>query len=95
MGKKKRAAREAAEEVTENGPDDNAKAETKLELLNVDSSERKKKKKKKKRNKEQNDGDSNETPTVSIALPGSIIDNAQSLELATRVTPLLLSLRVN
>ncbi|CDO99020.1 unnamed protein product [Coffea canephora] len=85
MGKKKRAAREAAEQVTENGPDDNAKVETKLELLNVDSSERKKKKKKKKRNKEQNDGDSNETPTVSIALPGSIIDNAQSLELATRL----------
>lgn len=26
-----------------------------------------------------------EIPTVTIAIPGSIIDNAQSLELATRV----------
>ncbi|XP_044498110.1 putative methyltransferase C9orf114 isoform X2 [Mangifera indica] len=42
------------------------------------------KKKRKKRDK-QNDDASNEIPTVSIAVPGSIIDNAQSLELATRL----------
>lgn len=47
--------------------------------------EEKKKKKKKKRKEEQKDVDLNQTPTVSIAVPGSIIDNTQSLELATRV----------
>lgn len=47
-------------------------------------------KQKKKNNKKRIFGDEEkievkETPTVSIAVPGSIIDNAQSLELATRV----------
>ncbi|GMP56491.1 hypothetical protein CsSME_00020956 [Camellia sinensis var. sinensis] len=61
------------------------------ELVNGDSLETKKKKKKKrkkeknKRQNEQNDVEPNEIPTVSIAVPGSIIDNAQSLELATRL----------
>ncbi|KAL3507957.1 hypothetical protein ACH5RR_033339 [Cinchona calisaya] len=77
MGKKKkereRAEREAEEQEIAN-----------LELVNGDSNEKKQKKKKRK-NKEQNDVESYETPTVSIALPGSIIHNAQSLELATRL----------
>lgn len=47
-------------------------------------------KQKKKNNKKRIFGDEEkievkETPTVSIAVPGSIIDNAQSLELATRL----------
>lgn len=46
---------------------------------------RKKEKKKKKRNMERNGVEPKEIPTVSVAVPGSIIDNAQSLELATRV----------
>lgn len=55
-------------------------------LANGDSNEKLRKKKKKKRNNEESDVDSNHRPTVSIALPGSIIQNAQSLELATRVS---------
>ncbi|OWM74222.1 hypothetical protein CDL15_Pgr008535 [Punica granatum] len=54
-----------------------------------DSEDRKKemkqKKNKKKRKSEKNVVESKEIPTVSIAVPGSIIDNAQSLELATRL----------
>ncbi|XP_073156605.1 uncharacterized protein [Henckelia pumila] len=47
----------------------------------------KQRKKKKKSNEQQKDVESaaNEMPTVSIAVPGSIIDNAQSFELATRL----------
>jgi len=41
----------------------------------------------KKKKKKQKEG-MKEKPTVSIAIAGSIIDNAQSLELATRVCPL-------
>lgn len=43
------------------------------------------KKKKKKKHKEEKSIELKEKPTVSIALPGSIIHNAQTLELATRV----------
>ena len=46
-----------------------------------------KKKKKNKKQQQQKEG-MKEKPTVSIAVAGSIIDNAQSLELATRVCPL-------
>lgn len=62
--------------------------ESKAEVKHVDGyscDEEKKKKRKKKRKEEQKDVDLNQTPTVSIAVPGSIIDNTQSLELATRV----------
>ncbi|XP_052188893.1 uncharacterized protein LOC127799172 [Diospyros lotus] len=61
-----------------------------LELVNGDSQEtkhhpKKKKKKKNKREIDRHDVGPREIPTVSIAVPGSIIDNAQSLELATRL----------
>ncbi|XP_059311849.1 uncharacterized protein LOC132063359 [Lycium ferocissimum] len=69
MGKKKKRAEEEPLNT------DNIKEEQ--NDLNGDS--QKKKKKKKKKWKEE------EKPTVSIALPGSIIDNTQSLELATRL----------
>lgn len=48
-----------------------------------DEKNRKKKKKKREEKRQQRKG--KETPTVSIAVAGSIIDNAQSLELATRL----------
>ncbi|XVF63179.1 hypothetical protein PTKIN_Ptkin09bG0067500 [Pterospermum kingtungense] len=72
MGKKKRVEKEVE-----------AEAETKP---NGDSHQ-KKKKKKTKAVEETNGGatESDEIPTVSIAIAGSIIDNAQSLELATRL----------
>ncbi|KAF5752302.1 putative methyltransferase C9orf114 [Tripterygium wilfordii] len=54
-----------------------------LGVVNGDSL-KKHKKKKKKRDEEKNDLEQ-EKPTVSVAVPGSIIDNAQSLELATRL----------
>lgn len=88
MGKRKnkRAEKDAEEQLEEKTWDDNTEPETKLELVNGDSDDQnKKKKKKKKRDREKNDVVVEERPTVSIAVPGSIIDNAQSLELATRV----------
>lgn len=54
--------------------------------------EEKKKRRKRKRKIERDGVESKKIPTVSIAVPGSIIDNAQSLELATRVLSLSLSL---
>lgn len=59
-----------------------------LSSVNGASQSSEKQRKKKKKTKEQlKDVESaaNEMPTVSIAVPGSIIDNAQSLELATRL----------
>lgn len=50
-----------------------------------DKTEKKKKKKKKHKEEKSMELKDMEKPTVSIALPGSIIDNAQSLELATRL----------
>ncbi|XWS54013.1 hypothetical protein CRYUN_Cryun10bG0051400 [Craigia yunnanensis] len=80
MGKKKKA---------ETNNPENSLTETKanVSLLNGDSQKKKKKKKKKtKAEKETNsEAKSDEIPTVSIAIAGSIIDNAQSLELATRL----------
>ncbi|KAJ0093877.1 hypothetical protein Patl1_25420 [Pistacia atlantica] len=74
--KKKRAELEAELQSTS----ENHEPQNELDLSN-----NKKKKKKKKKRDYQNDDASNELPTVSIAVPGSIIDNAQSLELATRL----------
>ncbi|CAM8915084.1 unnamed protein product [Rhodiola kirilowii] len=77
MAKKKRAANEAAEEE-----------ENHAEVANgVSYDDDKKKQKKKKRVKKEEEGGEDGlkgVPTVSIAVAGSIIDNAQSLELATR-----------
>ncbi|XP_047335122.1 putative methyltransferase C9orf114 [Impatiens glandulifera] len=80
MGKKTK--RESSEPIEEDEPDlsNGCSLDTKL---------KKKKTKKHKKgiieneNEKENTHKPNETPTVSIALPGSIIDNAQSLELAT------------
>ncbi|KAL8254949.1 hypothetical protein R6Q59_033170 [Mikania micrantha] len=58
---------------------DEAEAET--HVSNGGSHENRKKKKKNKTR----DGDNVTPPTVTIALPGSIIDNTQSFELATRL----------
>jgi len=81
MGKKQKKA----EAETDAEGVENDKAENELELTNGDSH----KKKKKKKNKERNESDkvikAKEIPTVSVAISGSIINNAQSLELATRV----------
>ncbi|XP_041001037.1 putative methyltransferase C9orf114 isoform X2 [Juglans microcarpa x Juglans regia] len=75
MAKKKRRA-EAESESGPNAPD---ARQNDVELVN--GNPRKKIKKKKKRTDEETE----EIPTVSIAVPGSIIDNTQSFELATRV----------
>ena len=61
-----------------------------LNHSNGGSHEKRKKKKSRTREEEQknllvDDDDVITIPTVSIALPGSIIDNTQSFELATRV----------
>ncbi|KAF8401672.1 hypothetical protein HHK36_012618 [Tetracentron sinense] len=74
MAKKRR---DEAEAEAENGEE--KKREDEMELVNGDEKE----KKKKKRKKEKIWG--KEVPTVSIAVPGSIIDNAQSFQLATRL----------
>ncbi|KAI5650570.1 hypothetical protein M9H77_36575 [Catharanthus roseus] len=81
MGKKRKSSGGGEADDAENNDTKNEPGE--LHLPNGESSE--KKKKKKKRQEEQKGGDSNETPTVSVAVPGSIIHNAQSLELATRL----------
>lgn len=85
--KKKRAELEAGEKLEEGR---NLKEREKHDLdNNVDlvsgEPNKKKNKKKHKRDKTGTDEVGYESPTVSIALPGSIIDNTQSLELATRL----------
>ncbi|KDP40140.1 hypothetical protein JCGZ_02138 [Jatropha curcas] len=76
MGKKKRAEAEA----------ENHQAANKFDLVNGDPQRKIKKNKNKERNETVKDeNETKETPTVSIAVPGSIINNAQSLELATRL----------
>lgn len=79
MGKKKRTDPEADTELS--GPQNEG------EHANGDTHKMKKKLKKeeKKRKLKMKDDEAKEIPTVSIAVPGSIIDNAQSYELATRV----------
>ncbi|XP_021290653.1 putative methyltransferase C9orf114 homolog [Herrania umbratica] len=79
MGKKKRVEVEAETEPQTN-------YHTNPSLLNGDAHKKKKKKKKTKAEKEtKSEAEADEIPTVSIAVAGSIIDNAQSLELATRL----------
>lgn len=80
--KKKKKKEERSERVVEAQDAEKSRPEIESEVVNSDSKDKKKKKEKL---KERNGAVSNELPTVSIALPGSIIDNAQSLELATRV----------
>ncbi|CAI0466241.1 unnamed protein product [Linum tenue] len=92
MGKKKRRAEvETEPELPEAATVSADKADGDQGFINGDSN---KKKKKKTRNVENEGGDEKETEredgakelhTVSVAVSGSIIDNAQSLELATRL----------
>ncbi|KAG5554759.1 hypothetical protein RHGRI_012349 [Rhododendron griersonianum] len=89
MGKKKKRDEPEAVEAS------NAEASEVLELVNGDDShqtkqEKRKKKKKKHKGDEKGASPAGEPrasviPTVSVAVPGSIVDNAQSLELATRL----------
>lgn len=76
MGKK-----EKREKVESNGDFGNGVTESN------DKHPKKKRKNRDKVKEQHNDGVSlpTETPTITLALPGSIIDNAQSHELATRV----------
>lgn len=83
MGKKKRAEREAESELLNT---ETINVQNDLHLVNGDS----KKIKKKKTKEVKEESVLKEKPTVSIALAGSIIDNTQSLELATRVTFIIL-----
>lgn len=87
MAKKKRDESEAESQAhLDNNAERNKKPESEVEFVNGDSHEKiNKKKKKKKGEREQNNTELNEKPTVTIALPGSIIHNAQSLDLATRL----------
>lgn len=80
MAKKKKGA-----EIDEAAGEGEIQAEVENGVSNVDDN--KKKKKKLKKEAEHILKEDEEVPTVSIAVAGSIIDNAQSLELATRVTP--------
>ncbi|XP_022138246.1 putative methyltransferase C9orf114 [Momordica charantia] len=81
MGKKKHKRPESESEALDRG-------DSEAQLVNGCSPEKKKRKKKKKLENEEIEGEKREPvskPTVSIAVSGSIIDNAQSLELATRL----------
>lgn len=81
MGKKKHKRPESESEALDRG-------DSEAQLVNGCSPEKKKRRKKKKLENEEIEGEKREPvskPTVSIAVSGSIIDNAQSLELATRV----------
>ncbi|XP_055818080.1 uncharacterized protein LOC129887141 isoform X2 [Solanum dulcamara] len=82
MGKKKKRAEWEAESEPLNT--ESIKEKTIVHLANGDSQKQKKTKKKKSKEVKE-ESVLKEKPTVSIALPGSIIDNTQSLELATRV----------
>ncbi|XP_023911911.1 uncharacterized protein LOC112023534 [Quercus suber] len=86
MAKKKKRARAEAESQPE------PQNEVELVVSGDSNDNEKKKKKKKKQKKQTNKADNDheeeeakEIPTVTIALAGSIINNAQSLELATRL----------
>ncbi|XP_050220272.1 uncharacterized protein LOC126670561 [Mercurialis annua] len=78
MGKKKKRAESEPE------PDTEPNRHQTPDAVNGDGDSGKKIKKKKKKEKP-NEIEGKEKPTVSVALPGSIIDNTQSLELATRL----------
>ncbi|XVF28905.1 hypothetical protein REPUB_Repub15cG0073000 [Reevesia pubescens] len=89
MGKKKRRVEAEAEAEpktnSQTETETDTETETNLSLLNGDSPKKKKKKKTKAEKETNSESKADEIPTVSIAIAGSIIDNAQSLELATRL----------
>lgn len=85
MGKKgKRVAIESKTNNPENSLTE-TETETNLSLLNGDSHKKKKMIKNKADKETNSEAKADEIPTISIAIAGSIIDNAQSLELATRL----------
>ncbi|KAE8662329.1 OB-fold-like, putative isoform 2 [Hibiscus syriacus] len=80
MGKKNKKG-----EAEINSPDETL---ARLSLLNADAAGSHNKKKQKPKAEKVTDGETkkaDEIPTVTIAIAGSIVDNAQSLELATRL----------
>ncbi|KAF7146183.1 hypothetical protein RHSIM_Rhsim04G0204300 [Rhododendron simsii] len=87
MGKKKKRDESEAVEAS------NAEESEVLELVNGDDSHQTKQEKRKKKKHKRNEKAASAAaeprasviPTVSVAVPGSIVDNAQSLELATRL----------
>ncbi|KAF3649884.1 putative protein phosphatase 2C 70-like [Capsicum annuum] len=83
MGKKKKRGESEAEWEPLNI--ERNKEQNDVHLGNGDSQEQKKKKKKKSKEMVKEENVLKEKPTVSIALAGSIVDNTQSLELATRL----------
>ncbi|XVE81560.1 hypothetical protein DITRI_Ditri15bG0074600 [Diplodiscus trichospermus] len=85
MGKKKKRLEIEAEAKINNPENSQTDAESNLSFLNGDSHNKKKKKKPKAVKENDTEAKAVEIPTVSIAIAGSIIDNAQSLELATRL----------
>lgn len=84
MGKKKKRGG-LEPELKEAATGENHESQNELSLANGDSSSYDNKKKKKRKRDQLNDDAPIEVPTVSVAVPGSIIDNTQSLELATRL----------
>lgn len=88
MAKKKRRLEAEAEAEAAKASD----VEPRNELLNGGPRDEPKKRDGKKKRRESGGGggggESRQVPTVSIAVAGSIIDNAQSYELATRVPSL-------
>ncbi|KAK9992551.1 hypothetical protein SO802_027536 [Lithocarpus litseifolius] len=96
MAKKKKRARAEAEAEAEAESQAEPQPQNEVELVvngDFHDNEKKKKTKKKQQKKQTNKADNDreeeaaakEIPTVTIALAGSIINNAQSLELATRL----------
>lgn len=84
MGKKKKRGSDFEADTEAKNNEHQNEAE---QLINGDS-----RSKKKKRDSHKGTSDASDIPTVTVAVPGSIIHNAQSLELATRVIlPLSLS----
>lgn len=80
MAKKKRTDSDAEPEVN--------KPQNEDDLVDGGAHKMKKLKEKKKQKSEEERTEAKEIPTVSIAVAGSIIDNTQSFELATRVCKL-------
>ncbi|KAJ7954920.1 Methyltransferase C9orf114 protein [Quillaja saponaria] len=85
MGKKKKRTVSEAEVEEKTEPELLGPKNEEEELVNGEPHKIQKHRKEKKKKKEKNENEAIEIPTVSIAVPGSIIDNAQSLELATRL----------
>ncbi|GAB2266570.1 hypothetical protein Dimus_001566 [Dionaea muscipula] len=85
MAKKKRSESEEEQEGAPPKKSLQTTPATAEQANSEDSRATKKEKKKKMKYKEEQGKRKCTIPTVSIALPGSVIDNAQSLELATRL----------